>query len=97
MTTTTTAGQKRKQGHIIRAGDQVRREKADGVPEFAALSAAEQADDREPEYRKVRIPAHRYTPLRKSWPPIVTPLVVQPWKAESDKGGKVNFSAWKGN
>ena len=74
---TTTAGQKRKQGHVIRAGDQVRREKADGVPEFAALSAAEQADDREPEYRKVRIPAHRYTPLRKSWPLIVTPLVEQ--------------------
>ena len=44
------------------------------MPEFAALDAA--AEGRV-EYRKVRVPAHRYTPLRKAWPQIVTPLVEQ--------------------
>ena len=64
----------------IKAGDPVRRtpraEKTDAaeVPEFAALDAA--AEGRV-EYRKVRVPAHRYTPLRKAWPQIVTPLVEQ--------------------
>ena len=43
-------------------------------PESAALDAA--AEGRV-EYRKVRVPAHRYTPLRKAWPQIVTPLVEQ--------------------
>ena len=64
----------------IKAGDPVRREpraeKTDeaAVPEFAALDAA--AEGRV-EYRKVRVPAHRYTPLRKAWPQVVTPLVEQ--------------------
>ena len=64
----------------IKAGDPVRREpRAEktyeaAVPEFAALDAA--AEGRV-EYRKVRVPAHRYTPLRKAWPQIVTPLVEQ--------------------
>ena len=64
----------------IKAGDPVRREpraeKTDeaAVPEFAAPDAA--AEGRV-EYRKVRVPAHRYTPLRKAWPQIVTPLVEQ--------------------
>ena len=64
----------------IKAGDlkscEPRAEKTDeaAVPEFAALDAA--AEGRV-EYRKVRVPAHRYTPLRKAWPQIVTPLVEQ--------------------
>lgn len=68
---------------IIRAGDTVR-PSGDGdgdaamdPPEFAALTAAEAAGGAGVEYRKVRVPAHRYTPLRKSWPLIVTPLVEQ--------------------
>ena len=62
----------------IKAGDPVRREpraeKTDeaAVPEFAALDAA--AEGRV-EYRKVRVPAHRYTPLRKDWMQIYTPIV----------------------
>ncbi|KAK7230756.1 RNA binding protein [Aureococcus anophagefferens] len=65
---------------LIKAGDAVKEEKTaadESVPMFDALTAAEQAADDEPEYRKVRIPSHRYTPLRKSWPLIVTPLVEQ--------------------
>ncbi|KAH8045411.1 DUF1977-containing protein [Aureococcus anophagefferens] len=56
---------------LIKAGDAVKEEKTaadESVPMFDALTAAEQAADDEPEYRKVRIPSHRYTPLRKSWP-----------------------------
>ncbi|KAJ1456681.1 hypothetical protein M885DRAFT_439273 [Pelagophyceae sp. CCMP2097] len=41
---------------------------------FEVLSA-EELNAGKVEYRKVRIPAHRYTPLRKSWEAIVTPLV----------------------
>ena len=53
----------------IKAGDPVRRapreETTEAVPEFAALDAA--AEGRV-EYRKVRVPAHRYTPLRRPGP-----------------------------
>eukprot|EP00629_Pelagomonadales_sp_RCC1024_P000082 CAMPEP_0119271616 /NCGR_PEP_ID=MMETSP1329-20130426/8138_1 /TAXON_ID=114041 /ORGANISM="Genus nov. species nov., Strain RCC1024" /LENGTH=230 /DNA_ID=CAMNT_0007271665 /DNA_START=115 /DNA_END=803 /DNA_ORIENTATION=- len=61
------------------AGDAVRttdraETPAGAVPEFAPLEAADEATV---EYRKVRIPAHRYTPLRKAWPHVVSPLVEQ--------------------
>ena len=42
-------------------------------PEFAALSSTDLADGRI-EYRKVRIPAHRYTPLRSTWEILILPL-----------------------
>lgn len=59
---------------VIRAGDPVRREEKDEeAPSFAALSAEELADGRV-EYRKVRIPAHRYTPLKKNWESLISPL-----------------------
>mmetsp|Transcript_10397 Transcript_10397/g.18598 ORF Transcript_10397/g.18598 Transcript_10397/m.18598 type:complete len:128 (-) Transcript_10397:1086-1469(-) len=49
----------------------------DGVadqPVFPKLSAA-QASGNKIEYRRVRCPPHRYTPLREHWEQILTPLV----------------------
>lgn len=58
----------------VRAGEPVKM--ADEVPQFAPLSAEEMSDGRV-EYRKVRIPAHRYTPLRKNWEALISPLTQQ--------------------
>ena len=46
----------------------------DQQPVFPRLSAA-QASGNKVEYRRVRCPAHRYTPLREHWEQILTPLV----------------------
>jgi hypothetical protein len=43
-------------------------------PHFAKLSAI-QANGNRAEYRRVRCPPHRYTPLREHWEQILTPLV----------------------
>lgn len=43
-------------------------------PVFPKLSAA-QASGNKVEYRRVRCPPHRYTPLREHWEQILTPLV----------------------
>jgi RNA-binding protein PNO1 len=43
-------------------------------PTFAKLSAVE-ARGGKTEYRRIRCPAHRYTPLRETWEQILTPLV----------------------
>lgn len=43
-------------------------------PVFPKLSAA-QASGNKIEYRRVRCPPHRYTPLREHWEQILTPLV----------------------
>ena len=43
-------------------------------PEFKRLSAAAARGGRS-EYRRVRCPAHRYTPLRDNWEQILMPLV----------------------
>lgn len=43
-------------------------------PVFPQLSAS-QANGNKVEYRRVRCPAHRYTPLREHWEQILTPLV----------------------
>ncbi len=43
-------------------------------PIFPELSAT-QASGNKVEYRRVRCPAHRYTPLREHWEQILTPLV----------------------
>lgn len=45
-----------------------------GQPVFPKLSAA-QASGNKVEYRRVRCPPHRYTPLREHWEQILTPLV----------------------
>ena len=47
---------------------------ADKQPVFPKLSAMEAGGGRV-EYRRVRCPAHRYTPLRENWEQILTPLV----------------------
>jgi hypothetical protein len=43
-------------------------------PHFPKLSAI-QANRNRVEYRRVRCPPHRYTPLREHWENILTPLV----------------------
>jgi len=43
-------------------------------PIFPQLSAS-QANGNKVEYRRVRCPPHRYTPLREHWEQILTPLV----------------------
>lgn len=43
-------------------------------PHFPELSA-QQANGNRSEYRRVRCPPHRYTPLREHWEQILTPLV----------------------
>jgi len=43
-------------------------------PHFPKLSAV-QASGNRVEYRRVRCPPHRYTPLREHWEQILTPLV----------------------
>jgi hypothetical protein len=47
---------------------------ANEQPEFPELSA-QQASGNRVEYRRVRCPPHRYTPLREHWEQILTPLV----------------------
>jgi hypothetical protein len=46
----------------------------DQQPHFPKLSAL-QANGNRSEYRRVRCPPHRYTPLRDHWEQILTPLV----------------------
>jgi RNA-binding protein PNO1 len=43
-------------------------------PQFAALSARQMAGGKD-STRRVRVPSHRYTPLRQQWENIITPLV----------------------
>lgn len=43
-------------------------------PHFEKLSAVKASGNRV-EYRRVRCPPHRYTPLREHWEQILTPLV----------------------
>jgi RNA-binding protein PNO1 len=44
------------------------------LPTFAKLSAHASSNGRT-EYRRIRCPPHRYTPLRENWESILTPLV----------------------
>mmetsp|Transcript_48326 Transcript_48326/g.58301 ORF Transcript_48326/g.58301 Transcript_48326/m.58301 type:complete len:248 (-) Transcript_48326:213-956(-) len=44
------------------------------MPTYPKLSAQD-ASSGKTEYRRIRCPAHRYTPLRESWEQILTPLV----------------------
>jgi hypothetical protein len=46
----------------------------DSQPVFPKLSAAQAAGNKV-EYRRIRCPTHRYTPLREHWEQILTPLV----------------------
>eukprot|EP00164_Ancoracysta_twista_P004322 GFYU01005825.1.p1 GENE.GFYU01005825.1~~GFYU01005825.1.p1 ORF type:complete len:268 (+),score=77.15 GFYU01005825.1:100-804(+) len=47
----------------------------DAKPNFPALSAKDMAGGKV-EYRKVPVPAHRYTPLKENWMKLYTPIVV---------------------
>jgi len=44
-------------------------------PTFAKLSAQASRVGNKAEYRRIRCPAHRYTPLRENWEQLLTPLV----------------------
>ena len=44
------------------------------VPEFPAISA-EEASGGQSEFRRIPVPPHRYTPLRKDWMRLYTPIV----------------------
>ncbi|CAK4076688.1 unnamed protein product [Aphanomyces euteiches] len=44
------------------------------VPSFPALSA-QQMEGGKNDFRRVRVPAHRYTPLKNDWPNIMKPIV----------------------
>ena len=44
------------------------------IPVFEPVSAKEAAGDG-PQFRRVQVPPHRYTPLRKDWMQLYTPLV----------------------
>ena len=46
----------------------------DDQPTFPQLTAIQQSQGKS-EYRRVRCPPHRYTPLRDTWEQILTPLV----------------------
>lgn len=58
-------------------------------PTFPQVSAMKQSGNKV-EYRRVRCPPHRYTPLRENWEQILTPLVeflklqVRPCTNDSD-------------
>ena len=47
----------------------------DEQPHFAPLTAQQASNKGGSEYRRVRCPPHRYTPLREHWEQILTPLV----------------------
>jgi len=44
-------------------------------PTFQKLSAQAARPNNKSEYRRMRCPAHRYTPLRENWEQLLTPLV----------------------
>ncbi|EQC32546.1 ribosomal RNA assembly protein [Saprolegnia diclina VS20] len=44
------------------------------APSFPALSAQEAGGGKN-DFRRVRVPAHRYTPLKNDWPNIMKPIV----------------------
>uniref|UniRef100_A0A7S1UGM3 K Homology domain-containing protein n=1 Tax=Phaeomonas parva TaxID=124430 RepID=A0A7S1UGM3_9STRA len=55
------------------AADAMEEEEA-AAPEFAPLAAGQDGpSDRE--YRRLRVPPHRYTPLRENWETLLAPLV----------------------
>jgi len=47
---------------------------AENMPKFSKISALE-AKGGKKEFRRIRCPPHRLTPLRDSWEQLLTPLV----------------------
>ena len=62
------------QSASIQKAQQAERDDQEQQPHFAELTAV-QASGGKIEYRRVRCPPHRYTPLREHWEQILTPLV----------------------
>mmetsp|Transcript_2070 Transcript_2070/g.3309 ORF Transcript_2070/g.3309 Transcript_2070/m.3309 type:complete len:263 (-) Transcript_2070:1403-2191(-) len=56
------------------ADNQVEDEEDSSKPNFDALTAAEMNDGKS-EYRRVPVPAHRFTPLKESWMQLYEPIV----------------------
>jgi len=54
--------------------DAMEEDKSENLPKFQKLSALA-AQGGKVEYRRIRCPPHRYTPLREQWAQILTPLV----------------------
>jgi hypothetical protein len=57
--------------HDMNAGEEQEQEQ----PHFPKLSAVQASAGNQVEYRRIRCPPHRYTPLREHWEQILTPLV----------------------
>lgn len=62
------------QSDSIQKEDDIGHDQQPAQPRFPELSAV-QATGGKIEYRRVRCPPHRYTPLREHWEQILTPLV----------------------
>lgn len=65
------AGQTRTANDDEKSNDQQQQQQ----PRFGKLSAVQASAGNRVEYRRVRCPPHRYTPLREHWEQILTPLV----------------------
>lgn len=63
-----------RQSASLQSQDATMKDNDSHQPVFPKLSAAQAAGNKV-EYRRVRCPAHRYTPLRDHWEQILTPLV----------------------
>ena len=48
---------------------------APNFPQVSAQQAAKPMVGQNAEYRRVRVPANRYTPLRENWEHMMTPIV----------------------
>ena len=62
------------QSRILQSASIQKAQAAGEQPHFPELTAV-QATGGKIEYRRVRCPPHRYTPLREHWEQILTPLV----------------------
>lgn len=63
------------QSRISMSDSLMKENEVDEQPVFPKLSAMEAAGGGRVEYRRVRCPPHRYTPLRENWEQILMPLV----------------------
>ena len=76
---TAAAGAVAAAGNEGMAVEQVQGEDGTFKPVFKPLDASELRSN-ETELRRIRVPNHRYTPLRNNWESIVRPIVVSGWR-----------------
>jgi len=62
-------------GAMDEGNDDEEKDTTQKKPLYPKLSAVESNARKKSEYRRVRCPPHRYTPLREHWEQILTPLV----------------------